>query len=99
MKEKHFDQLTELQTEYEVSGSKDFESRLSKLVMNVPFCGKDPKKIVDEASKEYPVTLDFMKIVDSRTTRIPNFGSLLGRLARLLAMVLTKEQFENNSVL
>lgn len=95
IKEKHLVKLNEIQEEYEENGNKDFESQLSKVVMNVPFCEKDIRKIINyEANKDYPVTLDFMKIIDSRTTRIPNFGSLLGRLARLLAMVVTKEQFE-----
>jgi len=94
IKEKHSDKLKEVQEEYERGGNKDFESQLSKSVMNVPFCEKDMKKTVPEASKDYPVTLDFMKIIDSRTSRIPNFGGLIGRVARLLAMLVSKEQSE-----
>jgi len=45
--------------------------------------------------KEYPVTLDYMKTIDSRTTKIPNYGSLAGRIARLLAMLVKKESEDN----
>lgn len=41
--------------------------------------------------KDYPVTLDVLKMIDSRTVRIPDYGSLVGRIARLLAVVLSKE--------
>ena len=46
----------------------------------------------EETLKHYPLTLDFMKTIDGRTTRIPNFGSLVGRIARVLAIVVKKEQ-------
>jgi len=46
----------------------------------------------DTTVKNYPLTLDFMKTIDGRTTRIPNYGSLVGRIARILAMVIKKEQ-------
>merc|ERR1712226_1431466 len=41
--------------------------------------------------KEYPVTLDVLRMIDARTTNIPNYGSLVGRMARLLAVVMGKE--------
>jgi len=45
----------------------------------------------DGKQKEYPVTLDVLKMIDARTVRIPDYGSLVGRIARLLAVVLSKE--------
>merc|ERR1712156_969931 len=45
----------------------------------------------DGKQKEYPVTLDVLKMIDARTVRIPDYGSLVGRVARLLAVVLSKE--------
>ena len=49
--------------------------------------------IVEEsvANKNYPLTLDYMKAIDARTTKIPNYGSLVGRIARLLGLLLWKE--------
>jgi len=53
------------------------------------------KKVDEEEEegkrKDYPVTLDVLKMIDARTVRIPDYGSLVGRIARLLAVVLTKE--------
>jgi len=47
---------------------------------------KDPK-----GRKEYPVTLDVLRMIDARVTNIPNYGSLVGRVARLLAVIMGKE--------
>lgn len=96
MKEKHADNISEIQEQYEADGNKDFEAQLSKIVMNVPFCEKDAKRLENEPNKDYPMTLDFMKIIDNRTSMIPKFGGLLGRLARLLAMVVSKEEPEDS---
>ena len=41
--------------------------------------------------REHPVTLDVLKMIDARTVRIPDYGSLMGRIARLLAVVFSKE--------
>jgi len=46
----------------------------------------------EETIKNYPLSIDFMRTIDGRTTRIPNYGSLVGRIARILAMVVRKEQ-------
>jgi len=46
----------------------------------------------DDAEKIYPLTLDFMKVIDERTTKIPNYGSLAGRISRLLGLVLVKDE-------
>merc|ERR1711915_392895 len=49
----------------------------------------------ETAVKSYPLTIDFMKTIDGRTTRIPNYGSLVGRIARLIGMVVKKEVHED----
>jgi len=92
LKENHGEMLNTIQEEYEMNGNNDFEAQLSKLVMNVPFCDRKLKNVTRESNKDYPTTLDFMKIIDTRTTMIPGFGGLMGRLARLLAMIVTKEK-------
>jgi len=43
-------------------------------------------------SKNLPMTLEYMKMLDERITKIPNYGSLVGRIARLLGVVLEKQQ-------
>ena len=43
-------------------------------------------------SKNLPMTLEYMKMLDERVTKIPNYGSLVGRIARLLGVVLEKQQ-------
>eukprot|EP00092_Neocalanus_flemingeri_P105061 GFUD01134622.1.p1 GENE.GFUD01134622.1~~GFUD01134622.1.p1 ORF type:complete len:663 (-),score=244.62 GFUD01134622.1:238-2226(-) len=126
IKDTHEEMFVDLKCGFEETSDKDFQSQLSKLVMNVPFCDKDAKanknegdkaaanKVLGEtkintevteveevkeaeeepAVKSYPLTLDFMRTIDGRTTRIPNYGSLVGRIARLLAMVVNKEKDE-----
>lgn len=90
LEEQHLNKLKEINKSFETD--KDFQSQISKLVMTVPFCAKDSSRAVYEVRKDYPITLDFMKIIDSRTTRIPRYGSLIGRIARLLAMIIAKEE-------
>jgi len=53
----------------------------------------------DSAIKSYPLTIDFMRTIDGRTTRIPNYGSLVGRIARLVAMVVKKETKDDSVML
>jgi len=128
VKETHEEQYSELKSGFEETSDKDFQSQLSKLVMNVPFCDKDAKakkedkpetvtkttekveiqskdEVVEVQEEEeepviksYPLTLDFMKTIDGRTTKIPNYGSLVGRIARLVAMVVKKEKQEDDEV-
>jgi len=113
---------SDLKLGFEETSEKDFQSQLSKLIMNVPFSDKDAKGKRDEgnesnkkqpavletknsekvekaeeiekqpAVKNYPLTLDFMRTIDGRTTRIPNYGSLVGRIARLIAMIVKKKK-------
>ena len=61
-------------------------------VSNIKENGKAFVKNKEATVKHYPLTLDFMKTIDGRTTRIPNYGSLIGRIARIMAMVVKKEQ-------
>ena len=54
---------------------------------------KEEEIVVEEAviNKNYPLTLDYMKAIDARTTKIPNYGSLVGRIGRLLGLLFWKE--------
>ena len=106
LRDKHAAKYNELKTGFD--DDKEFQSQLSKLVMSVPYSNKAAKvdKATEEAvveveeeeddsgpaNKNYPLTLDFMRKIDDRTTQIPNYGSLAGRIARLLALVLEKQQ-------
>lgn len=58
---------------------------------------KKPEEEEEPVIKSYPLTLEFMRTIDGRTTRIPNYGSLAGRIARLIAMVISKKT-EGDSV-
>merc|ERR1712058_114950 len=56
-------------------------------------------EVVDEGEDDYanitentPHTLDYMKSIDSRVVQIPNYGSLVGRIARLLGLLLVKDE-------
>ena len=53
---------------------------------------------IEKSKKNYPLTLDYMKAIDVRTTKIPNYGSLAGRIARLLALILRSEKSEDGCV-
>merc|ERR1711971_362431 len=70
---------------------------------NAPFSDKNADAIKEKAkekeqegdyhlSKNLPMTLEYMKMLDERITKIPNYGSLVGRIARLLGVVLEKQQ-------
>ena len=50
-------------------------------------------------SKNLPMTLEYMKMLDERVTKMPNYGSLVGRIARLLGVVLEKQQDDKIFVL
>jgi len=61
--------------------------------------GKEVEEAVDEGEDDYsnitentPTTLDYMKSIDSRVVQIPNYGSLVGRIARLLGLILAKDE-------
>jgi len=61
--------------------------------------GKEAEEAVDEGEDDYanitentPHTLDYMKSIDSRVVQIPNYGSLVGRIARLLGLLLVKDE-------
>jgi len=63
-----------------------------KLAMTIDRLDAMEKVQEDTGRKDYPVTLDVMKMIDARTTRIPNYGSLQGRIARLVAVVVGKKE-------
>ena len=108
LKEKHEDMYNDLKAGFE--DETEFRSQLSKMVMMVPYSNeevnttedkvedKEPEEeeIVEEkaTNKNFPLTLDYMKTIDGRTTKIPNYGSLVGRIARLLALILRREKTE-----
>ena len=60
----------------------------------------DDEEIVEEKQnkKNLPLTLDYMRNIDGRTTKIPNYGSLVGRIARLLALVLRREKSSEGEI-
>ena len=68
----------------------------SKTVQKEP----DDEEIVEEkpGNKNLPLTLDYMRTIDGRTTKIPNYGSLVGRIARLLALVLRREKTDEGEI-
>lgn len=53
---------------------------------------------VNADKKNYPLTLDYMRNIDARTTKIPNYGSLVGRIARLMALLLKREKTEAGDI-
>ena len=79
-----------------VSNSAFLEDQVNGGVKHSNGVSKAKKVDVEEEEeqgkrKDYPVTLDVLKMIDARTVRIPDYGSLVGRIARLLAVVLSKE--------
>jgi hypothetical protein len=59
---------------------------------------KKTEEKTEVVQEELKLTLGTMKVIDARTTKLPNYGSLCGRIARLLAMVITKEEDEEGNV-
>ena len=51
----------------------------------------------DRDRADYPVSLFVMKMIDARTINIPNYGSLTGRIARLVAIIIGKEKSKENA--
>lgn len=56
---------------------------------------EEEKRVEEEAAAagrvDYPMTMEVLRKIDARTIRIPEYGSLAGRLARLLAVVVGKK--------
>ena len=56
---------------------------------------EEEKRVEEEAAAagrvDYPMTMEVLRKIDARTVRIPEYGSLVGRLARLLAVVVGKK--------
>jgi len=106
LKEKYPEKVAELgdmeaQLAKLVSNAAFLEDQVNGGVKHSNGVGKTKRVDVEEEEeegkrKDYPVTLDVLKMIDARTVRIPDYGSLVGRIARLLAVVFSKE-VETNS--
>ena len=112
LKEKHEEKYQDLSRGFDDEA--EFQSQLTKLVMTVPYANQEAKTLdkqvvqemevseesdkPEEEEKDYPLTLDFMKIIDERTTKIPNYGSLNGRIARLAALLYRREKKEDGTI-
>ena len=69
-----------------ISFERDYQSQLSKLVMNIPIIERNSKEKKEEGKKTSQnfkkkdetdlITLAFMSIIDERTMRIPSYWSL-----------------------
>jgi hypothetical protein len=56
----------------------------------------EAKQLIAEVEKvegrnDYPVALHVFRLLDSRITKMPDYGSLMGRIARLMGVVVGKE--------